>query len=218
MGLLHLELSAENIPLSEENHMMLSAVIQTLSLALANIYLRETLHHQSLHDTLTGLYNRRYLDEFLLKAINTAQRNQTPLSVVLLDIDFFKKINDEHGHDAGDTVLQEVSRVFQNENRTSDLICRYGGEEFIFVLNNCSLNDAIIHINKIFDKINSLSIYSGNQKLDRITLSAGISTFPESGKIPSDLIETSDKALYQAKNTGRNKIVSYSEMLNSEES
>ncbi|SRR5579883_502651 len=208
-GLLHLDLSGI---VTDENRILISAITETLSLALANINLRETLRDQSLHDSLTGLYNRRYLDEFLAKEINIAERNQTTLAVIMLDIDFFKKFNDKYGHEAGDMVLKELGKVMQNEVRSSDITCRYGGEEFICILPDCTLPEAKKFSEILRLKVADLALFFNKERLDHVTISLGIAMYPENGYTPAQLIEAADKAMYQAKKTNRNKVVAFSEM------
>lgn len=210
-GLLHLDLLAENL-LNSENRILISVVTETLALGLGNIKLRETLRNQSLLDSLTGLYNRRYLNEFLLHEINYAKRNKTTFAILMIDIDYFKQFNDQYGHEAGDLVLQELSAFFQKEVRASDITARYGGEEFLCVLHDCSLEGAIKRAEILRTGIAKLNIFYKKHSLGPITISVGVAVFPMDGLSTLDLIESADKALYQAKATGRNKIIIYSEM------
>lgn len=212
IGLLHLDFASENQALSDENRLLISAVTETLALAFANIKLRETLRIQSLHDSLTGLYNRRFFNEFILKAISTAYRNQSHLAVVMIDIDFFKQFNDNYGHDVGDMVLEELGKLLQNEIRSNDLACRYGGEEFLCVLSDCTLDDAIKWSEKLRSKISNISIRFASHKIENITLSIGISIYPDDGLTAPILVESADQALYHAKRTGRNKVVTFYEI------
>lgn len=210
-GLLHLDFSPENASLSDENRLLISATVGTLSLSLANIKLREILRMQSLHDSLTGLFNRRSLEEFLVKEMDLSQRNNQHFAVVMVDIDLFKHFNDKYGHDAGDVVLQEFGRLFEKEIRSSDFACRYGGEEFLYVLHDCDLENAKKRAEEFREKASALSFRFQKQLLEHITISIGIAIFPEDGISMVDLIEAADKALYHAKKT-RNQVVAYSEI------
>lgn len=214
IGMLHLDFPSGSAGWSDENRILISAVTETLALAFANIKLRETLKTQSLHDPLTGLYNRRFFNEFILRALSSAARNKSPLALIMLDIDYFKNFNDEFGHDMGDMVLQELGKVLQNEIRASDIACRYGGEEFLCVLSDCSLECATGWANKLRIKISEISIRLASEKIENITLSIGIAMYPEDGMTAPILVDSADQALYQAKRTGRNKIVTYSELRN----
>jgi diguanylate cyclase (GGDEF)-like protein len=210
-GLLHLDFFSGDSTLSDENRILVSAISETLSLALANIKLREILRNQSLHDSLTGLYNRRYLEEFLTKEIHLTQRNNTHLAVVMIDIDHFKLFNDKYGHEAGDLVLQEFAKFLQNEIRVSDFACRYGGEEFLCVLHDCNLESAKLKAEEFRNKVSTIALIHDYRPLERITISLGISICPENGSNVNELIEAADKALYLAKVT-RNRTIAYSEM------
>ncbi len=140
MGLLQLTAIRQE-GLTEAKQQLGRTVAEHLALALANLELRETLKNQSIRDALTGLYNRRYLEEFMEPEIHLAQRNQDLVGIIMMDIDHFKKFNDTFGHDAGDLVLQEVGKTLTNAVRKSDVACRYGGEEFTLILPGASLEE-----------------------------------------------------------------------------
>ena len=157
-------------------------------------------------DDLTGLPNKRGLNEFLKEALSKAENEQTNLSLVAFDIDFFKAINDEFGHLVGDSVLKYLAKIFRNETKDSDLIARTGGEEFLLVLQDTSINHAEEFANKIRRRIDKskLHIKKTNQTI-KLTISAGVSCY-RSGESADDFIDRADKALYSSKNTGRNKV------------
>ncbi|RDI41151.1 sensor domain-containing diguanylate cyclase [Aquicella lusitana] len=213
-GLLYVEVAKKEgeQQLTSNERLLVNAFAELAALALANVRLRENLSFQSVRDPLTSLYNRRYLEEFLIKQIHQSERTKQPLSVLMLDLDHFKRINDVHGHDAGDLVLKQLSQLLINEIRPGDLAARYGGEEFIIVLYDTEAQTAIKRADNIRKSVSLLHVKFGAQDTGEITVSIGISEYPQDGKTGSELIEAADKALYVAKNTGRNKVVPFSEV------
>jgi len=167
--------------------------------------LQQQLKEQAIRDPLTGAFNRRYLDEILERDFSFMQRNSQPVSFVMIDIDHFKKINDTWGHQAGDAVLKKLSSILMGHTRKSDIVCRYGGEEFLIVLNGSESDDAYRIIEKIRIAFKSSNIeFHGNEIA--VTLSGGVSSFPTNGSNPIELIRKSDDALYRAKKSGRDRI------------
>lgn len=165
------------------------------------------LRNQCVRDPLTGLFNRRYMQEFLIREIHHTQRTQKPLGLVLLDIDHFRHFNNTFGHQAGDVVLQEVSLFLQKSIRKSDIACRYGGEEFVVILPEASLEDTKERAEQLRAGVKHLKLNYLNQFLGKVTLSAGIACFPEYGKTGAELIQAADMALYSAKALGRDRVV-----------
>ncbi len=163
------------------------------------------LEYQAKHDYLTNLFNRVELEKFFQEEIIRAERYQHPLSIFMIDIDHFKKINDEHGHQSGDKILQQFAVFLQDSIRTSDYIARYGGEEFVVILPETSSDKANELAERIFIKLSKLNI-SLNEKPVRITISLGIASYPEQGTSYDKLLEMADSAMYQAKQSGRNRI------------
>ncbi len=178
-----------------------------VALALSNLRLSETLRRQSIHDPLTGLYNRRYLDEMLNRELRRAIRHERPIGIIMADIDHFKDFNDQYGHAAADVVLKEVARFLQVQVRGEDIICRYGGEEFIAVLVEASLRDTEKRANLLREGIEALSVRYGEVTLGNVTISLGVSAFPQHGRNVQTLIESADNALYKAKRAGRNCVM-----------
>jgi diguanylate cyclase (GGDEF)-like protein len=160
----------------------------------------------SIHDELTGLYNRHYLKETLHKIIAKVKRNHTNLSFILFDIDFFKKINDIFGHDAGDVVLKKIGDMTKKFFRESDFVFRYGGEEFLIILEGVSPQQAMQRMDNYRELINDTSIQLTPQSHYTISISAGIAVYPVHGDSADILIRAADKALYKAKNNGRNLV------------
>jgi diguanylate cyclase (GGDEF)-like protein len=185
------------------------AVAERVSLALANLRLRELLRNQSIRDPLTGLFNRRYLEESLNRELRRAARTKRPVSLVMLDLDNFKHFNDTFGHQAGDLLMKEVASLFKTRLRAGDLACRYGGEEFSLVLCEADVEGTLKCARNICDAVRLLSVEYRGQTLGRITISAGIANYPAHKDNMEDLIHAADKALYMAKKNGRDCIVVY---------
>ena len=183
------------------------SVGETIKLSLSNLKLRDALRQQAVHDPLTGLLNRRFLDETLPRELHMAQRRNAPLSVVMLDLDGFKQFNDSFGHGPGDSLLREFGRVLREHLRKSDLSCRYGGDEFVLVLPDSSTADTQERLEQIRIFIKGLPIQYGEQVLGMITLSAGIAQTPEHGTTASELLRAADEAVYTAKRAGGDRIV-----------
>ncbi|NES06045.1 MAG: diguanylate cyclase [Okeania sp. SIO2F4] len=184
-------------------------VAEQISLALYNLKLREKLRNDSIRDALTGLFNRRYLDEYLKQEIIRAKRNQQPLSVIMVDVDRFKRFNDTYGHDVGDIVLRELGRFLQQQVRVYDIACRYGGEEMTLILINTPISVAKQRAENICSGVRSLSLKNQGETLPSITISLGVACFPLHGTTGEEIVQRADRALYRAKKTGRNRVVLY---------
>ena len=157
-------------------------------------------------DGLTELYNHRFFQEQMKTMIAEAKKENTNFSLVLLDIDFFKKFNDTYGHQAGDAVLKHVARTLKLCVRKDDYVCRYGGEEMTVILNNAKKEQAILVAKKICETIASKTYELADDLTVNITVSIGTSTYPENGKTPAELVEYADECLYKAKENGRNQV------------
>lgn len=182
---------------------------ETIKLSLSNLKLREELRQQAIHDPLTGLFNRRYLDETLPRELHLAQRRKAPLTVVMLDIDGFKQFNDSYGHGAGDSLLREFGRALHECLRKSDIACRFGGDEFVLVLPDSPPADIQERMEQIRIIVKDLKIRYGEQMVGTISLSVGIAQAPEHGAIESELLRAADQAMYTAKQSGGDRIVIY---------
>jgi len=193
--------------LTEAKQRLALTVAEHLALSLANLKLRETLSQQSIRDALTGLFNRRYMEESLEREIHRAQRHQRPMGIIMLDIDHFKHFNDTFGHEAGDIVLRELGRFLQKNVRASDIACRYGGEELILILPDASLVDTKQRAEQIRQDVKELQIEYHHQALDAIAISVGVAAFAEHGSTAEELIAAADRALYQAKAQGRDRVI-----------
>lgn len=188
----------------------LDVVVRTaeqIALALSNVNLREMLRQQSIIDPLTGLFNRRYLDETLRRELSRAKRKDSGLCTIMLDLDHFKWVNDTIGHDAGDAVLKAVAQVVRNNIRESDLGCRFGGEEIILFLPDCDLATAIQRAEMIRTAIAAINLQIPGGSLGTITASFGVAEFLTDGRDPNSLLHAADQALYRAKQAGRNRVI-----------
>ncbi len=171
--------------------------------------LMEKLRDTSLRDGMTGLYNRRFLEEFIDKVMSQAERNNDSYSIMMLDVDFFKMVNDTYGHDIGDKVIVQLAKVLRENIREADLAIRYGGEEFVIMLHNATEEGTLQVANKIHSTFGSMSFDVGTGETLKKTISIGIAKFPTDGDTIWKAIKYADTALYEAKNTGRNKIVEF---------
>jgi diguanylate cyclase (GGDEF)-like protein len=165
------------------------------------------LQQQAIHDPLTGLYNRRYLDETMPRELHRAERTGQPVGVIMLDVDHFKRFNDTYGHDAGDTLLRAVGTFLQQHTRGDDIACRYGGEEFTLVLPGASLAATQQRAKELRAGIQHLGVEHQGQPLGTVTASLGIAVFHAHGTTADSLIRAADQALYHAKRGGRNRVV-----------
>ncbi len=183
-----------------------SAVSDRISLALANLRLREVLRGQSLRDPLTGLYNRRYMEDSLEREVRRAARSNQQVALLMIDIDHFKQFNDTFGHQAGDTVLRALGGFLIQRTRTEDAPCRYGGEEFALILPDTSGETARRRAELLREELKMLAVQHAGQVLGSVTVSIGIATYPEEGTA-EELLKTADLALYRAKAAGRNRVM-----------
>ena len=181
-------------------------VTSQIALAMANVKLRESLQVQAVRDPLTGLYNRRYLEQALDRELRRAAREKMPLAIVMADIDFFKRVNDTSGHAAGDEVLRELGRFFIAHLRPYDVACRFGGEEFMLILPGSTLESATRHAERLREAVRNLAPTYEGKPLGRLSLSLGVAAIPRDGETPEALIAAADAALYRAKAEGRNRV------------
>ena len=191
----------------EARKSLLTVFSQRVASSLANIRLRESLRQQSIRDPLTGIFNRRYLEETLQREFSRARRLNQPLSIIMFDIDHFKAVNDSYGHEAGDVVLQSIARELQSIVRTEDIVCRFGGEEFVVVMPGMDFKKAAARASLILQAVRNLELLVGETKLIKITMSAGVASFPSHGKTPAEVLQAADQALFQAKKLGRDRVV-----------
>ena len=179
---------------------------EQVSLSIANIRLREELRNQSIRDPLTGLYNRRYLEETMEREIRRAVRSEQGLGVLMLDLDHFQKFNDTHGHDAGDTVLRETAWFLLKSVRAEDLVCRFGGEEFVVILPVADLKVTQARAERIRTKLHELTVMHQGQSEGMVTVSVGVAELPQHPTSHHELLGAADAALYRAKREGRDRV------------
>ena len=160
-------------------------------------------------DGLTELYNHRYFQDTLRKQIEISRRYNQPFSLIIVDIDFFKKFNDTYGHQAGDAVLRQVAQTLKKNSRATDCVCRYGGEEMSIILPNTGAEDALFNANRICKAVSEKPFHLNPVDTATVTISLGVATFPDNAQTPQDLIEWADKGLYYAKEHGRNQVGRY---------
>lgn len=186
----------------DEEVLMVRTVSDQLAVAISHARLFRHVQNQAMTDALTGLYNHRYLQERIDREIKLADRNNDQVSLILLDLDHLKRINDSHGHRSGDAALCHVAEVMRSSVREVDICARYGGEEFVVILPQCGREDAIDVAERIREAIASKSV----PKVGQVTASIGVATYPAAAKNKEELIEMSDRAMYLAKAAGRNRV------------
>jgi diguanylate cyclase (GGDEF)-like protein/PAS domain S-box-containing protein len=172
--------------------------------------LQSQLREQAIRDALTNVFNRRYLEETLERELSRAERESYPLCIIMMDLDYFKDVNDTYGHEAGDVVLKALAETVMRQSRHGDFVCRYGGEEFVLVMPNIGIETARQRAEELHQTVNSLNIPYGSFNLTT-TISMGVAAYPEHGKTKEELLRSADRAMYIAKNTGRNRVVVYPE-------
>jgi diguanylate cyclase (GGDEF)-like protein/PAS domain S-box-containing protein len=206
LGILHFQATDEQPTLADSELSLKTTFAGQVGLSVANIRLREALRTQSIRDSLTGLYNRRYLTEMLDRETRRAVRSEQSLGLLMMDLDHFKKFNDTYGHDAGDTVLRETATFLGKSVRAEDIVCRFGGEEFVVILPAADLKATQARGERIRSKLREQAVLHQGQSLGMITVSVGVAALPQHGTSPKDLLEAADAALYRAKREGRDRV------------
>jgi len=208
VGLLHIQGPNDFSPELTEPVQTLSVTVgDHISLALANIRLRDTLRHQVVHDVLTGLFNRRYLEETLEREIYRGRRKGASLGLIMLDLDYFKHFNDTFGHEAGDTLLRTLGHFLGERVRREDVACRYGGEEFVLILAEASQEIVCQRAEEIRREFPKVPVWYRGRVLASVTVSVGVAMFPEHGVTGRDVLRAADHAMYRAKTQGRNRVL-----------
>jgi diguanylate cyclase (GGDEF)-like protein len=174
---------------------------------MANLRLRERLHDQSIRDALTGLFNRRFMEETLAREVHRASRSQDPLCVVMFEIDDFKVYNNTFGHEAGNYVLKKVADTMHTNLRRSDFPCRYGGDEFTLILPETSLEDGGRRAEDLRKAIEALALFFNNQALGQVTVRMGVAAYPRHGETGEAVLKVADDASYRARAIGKNCVV-----------
>lgn len=182
-----------------------------VKLAITNINLRVSLSELSLHDPLTNLYNRRYLNEILSRELILIARENRTLCVAMLDIDNFKHFNDTYSHLAGDELLKAIGKLLKNSFRESDFCVRFGGEEFVVVLLNTTLNNALTKMEELREKIKNITLYFKGNRLSHVTISIGVAEALKDGASIEEIIKAADHALYAAKQAGKDRVIAFTQ-------
>ncbi|MEA4906218.1 MAG: diguanylate cyclase [Anaerolineaceae bacterium] len=182
-------------------------VAEQTAMALANLNLQETLRRQSIRDPLTGLFNRRYMEEFLERELRRASRHKRHVGVLMLDLDHFKVVNDTYGHKAGDEVLKLLGAYMMTNSRGEDVPCRYGGEEFVLILPEISIADLRERASGLREGVKQMRVEYRQQLLDSLTISIGAAIYPDHGPSVESMLLAADSALYQAKKEGRDRVI-----------
>lgn len=191
------------------HHSLAQSMGEAIKLSLSNLRLRERLKEQATHDSLTGLYNIRYLEEYLPRELHRSARAESALCIAMLDLDHFKRLNDTLGHHAGDGMLRDVGALLTDTLRKSDMAIRYGGEEFLVVLPDSSLKDAMKCVEQICADVKRIVIPEAAGRIGPMTVSVGVAVAGEHGTTAKELIRAADNALYTAKQAGRDRVVVY---------
>jgi diguanylate cyclase (GGDEF)-like protein len=212
LGILHLVDGLARTDKADEARMsektkLAKILADNVGLGIANLKLRESMRDLSTRDPLTGLFNRRYMQEALAQELHRTTRNNVQLAVVMIDIDHFTQFNSKFGHDGGDAVLRALGGLFKSSVRRSDIVCRYGGEEFVLILSPTTAESARQRAEKIREEGMLLKVRHGDRDLGAISLSIGIAMFPDHGSDAGTTVKAADVALYQAKHGGRNRVV-----------
>jgi diguanylate cyclase (GGDEF)-like protein/PAS domain S-box-containing protein len=190
----------------EPERQLAEVLAKQVALALGNLKLKESLKNQSICDPLTGLFNRRYMEESLEREFSRANRNKSSVAILMMDLDHFKRFNDTFGHQAGDTLLRALGDLLKRSTRGQDIACRYGGEEFVLVLTDSNLAGAVQRAEILRQQVKQLSVEYAGQLLGAVSVSVGVAFFPDHGTTMSDVLRASDQALYCAKREGRDRV------------
>ena len=205
LGLLNLRCAPGDAPHPQQRH-LLTVLGEVIKLSLSSLKLRDALRAQAIRDPLTGLFNRNYLDETLRREISRSARHQTPLCVAMLDIDGFKAFNDTYGHHAGDILLKALAEFFLKQLRASDIVCRYGGDEFVLVLPDTDSQQVAERLDRMRGEVKGIECRYEGRLLPSASLSIGVAQWPDHGPGADELIKAADNALYSAKHGGRDQV------------
>ena len=206
IGLLHIQApEVGNLP--DAGSSLVRTIGEQVSMAISSLRLQEKLRQQSIRDPLTQLFNRRYLEETMERELSRSRRHRQPLSVLMIDVDHFKRYNDNFGHDAGDAVLVSFARLLMNKVRKEDIACRYGGEEFTIILPSTPIENARIVAQQLCDATRKMQVSLHGKALSMVTISIGVSCFPLTSDSMGELFQAADAALYKAKHQGRDRVV-----------
>ncbi len=208
VGLMHLRArNTESVGRFAEARRLAQMCAEQISLAIANVRMRDQLQDQSIRDPLTGLFNRRHMIDSLRRSLATLGRGNETVAIVAIDVDHFKRFNDNHGHDAGDMVLRAVAAALSELCDRDELACRIGGEELMILLPGVGADVAMARAEEMRAAVEAVTVRYGEKALPRVTISLGVALAPVNGRLPQDLLRAADDALYAAKARGRNQTV-----------
>jgi diguanylate cyclase (GGDEF)-like protein len=193
-----------------ERESLLESYLSGAASALSNLRLLETMKHEANVDTLTGLYNRRFLEDYARKTLAMGRRKNQPFGIIMMDLDHFKDINDAYGHETGDRILRQFAKTITQAMRETNLAARYGGEEFVVLLPDTDAQACVLVAERIRRAVERMVVQSPTGKLlTDLTVSLGIAVYPDHGQEYEELVQASDKALYESKRAGRNRSTLY---------
>ena len=192
---------------TSERRRLVESYLSGAASALSNLRLQERMKEQANIDMLTGLYNRRFLEDYTRKLLAIARRREQPVGFIMMDLDHFKNVNDVYGHEMGDRMLRHFARTVTSAMRETNLTARYGGEEFVVVLPDTNAKSCALVAERIRKAVTAMVVPSNTEKpLPQLTVSMGVAVFPDHGQTMEDVISASDKALYESKRNGRNRV------------
>jgi diguanylate cyclase (GGDEF)-like protein len=208
LGFVYIECPSTGVAaMVDANSGPLQELIELASISIAGLNLRARLEHQSIRDGLTGLFNRHFMEIALDRELRRAARHNKPVAIMMLDIDHFKQFNDTYGHEAGDTVLRELGDALLQAVRNEDILCRFGGEEFVAIFPELSLAAAMERAEYLRRMVSEIRVRSRGESLREITLSIGVAVYPQHAETLEEIMRAADRALYEAKHLGRNRVV-----------
>ena len=210
LGLLHLRMAAPHDAaeqlVQQTKEQLLESMAEHMALAIANLRLRDLLHTLSTRDPLTGVYNRRFMEESLTRELCQAERTRRCVGVIMLDIDHFKTFNDTYGHEVGDLLLKAMGSFLQQQVRGGDIVCRYGGEEFILILPGAGEQETLQRAEQLRAGVKTIVIQNGSIDPPSVSISLGVAVYPGAGRNTTRLLKAVDEALYRAKRDGRDRV------------
>lgn len=208
LGMVYVECSTAGVvAMVESQAVLMLEMIEMASMAIASLNLRSRLEHESVCDGLTGLYNRHFMETALDRELRRADRQETPVALLMVDVDHFKKFNDDFGHHAGDSILRQVAQILHDTVRGEDIICRYGGEEFVVILQGLSFESALERAQHLRRVVSEARPDFRSKGLHGVTISIGVAMYPQHADSAETLLRAADRALYEAKHQGRNRVV-----------
>jgi diguanylate cyclase (GGDEF)-like protein len=199
--------TAEAAAMTEARESAVVSLAEMAAMAMAGLRLRHKLESQSIRDGMTGLFNRSFMEVALDRELQRAGRHEKPVAVMMVDVDHFKQLNDSFGHEAGDVVLREVAECLRTGVRAEDIVCRYGGEEFVIILPELGARWAMERAETLRQRVGELGVRLHGRPLREVTISIGVAIYPEHADSGEELLRHADRALYAAKHHGRNRVV-----------